>query len=55
MRIFCLVTVLSLACAASAYAQAPAGRGTPVNRPPSLVLSSASYADGAVIPDKYTS
>src|ERR1700759_4109231 len=41
-----------LLTATAAMAQTPAA--PPANRPPPLVLSSPAYADGGVLPDKYT-
>ena len=48
-------TLFVLATASAAFAQAPAGQ--PAARPPAgpgLTLSSASYEDGGIIPNKYT-
>ena len=54
MRIAAALTALVFT-ATAAMAQAPAApAGAPANRPPPLVLSSPAYADGGVIPDKYT-
>jgi hypothetical protein len=48
MRKLSLATSILFASAAAAMAQPPA------NRPPPFILSSTSFQDGGVIPDKYT-
>jgi hypothetical protein len=52
MRILTALTVLGLFAATTAMAQTPPA--APATRPPPLVLTSPAYADGGVLPDKYT-